>query len=442
MLRQAKNGVKKSARLATKTAGAAKRAGKRAVSLFNLERTPKLDPAAVQAARDYVRAYWHQLERYHPKDDDSLFGLPNPYLVPSFDETARFDYNELYYWDSYFMIQGLLDAEHEDLVRGILENFIILFKRLGMIPNASRTYLTGRSQPPFLTSLIFDIYETYDVSDKWLAERIAVAKQEYNTVWMGTKKPNVRLVHEGLSRYYDINYLNDLAEAESGWDMTPRFYRKALSFLPVDLNSLLYKYETDFERAAIIAGDQAEAKKWRDAAEQRKNAMNHLMWDRLRGLYYDYDFKKKKRGSISSLAAYFAMWAGIASEEQAVLMVRAMHRFEHKGGLSTTDDRPLSYQMPGSTPVQWAYPNGWAPLQLITVLALERYGYHADAKRLAFKWLKTNLDWFTKNGVFLEKYNVVEPDRPPLKGVYPSQTGFGWTNAVFERFCQMYLDEK
>jgi len=292
-----------------------------------------------------------------------------------------------------------------------------------------------------LTSFIFDIYDTYDVSDEWLARAIAIAEREYKTVWLGTRKPNVRLVHEGLSRYYDINYLNDLAEAESGWDMTPRFGRKALSYLPVDLNALLYKYETDFARAAEILNKPKEIERWNSAAASRKAAMNHLMWDRLRGLYYDYNFKKQRRGTISSLAAYYTMWVGLASDDHAAAMVRAMRRFEHKGGMTTTDDRPLSYQMPGSLPVQWAYPNGWAPLHLIVVQGLERYGYHDEAERIARKWLKTNLDWFNANGVFLEKYNVVEPGKPPLKGVYPSQTGFGWTNAVFERFCRDYIDE-
>ena len=74
------------------------------------------------------------------------------------------------------------------------------------------------------------------------------------------------------------------------------------------------------------------------------------------------------------------------------------------------------------------------------VQGLERYGYHAEARRQALKWLRTNLDWFNTHGVFLEKYNVVSPDKPPAKGVYPSQTGFGWTNAVFERFCKDYID--
>jgi len=166
------------------------------------------------------------------------------------------------------------------------------------------------------------------------------------------------------------------------------------------------------------------------------------MWDRIRGLYYDYNYVKEKRGSVSSLAAYFPMWAGMADGRQAAALVKALRRFENKGGLATTDALPLNQYVPGSMPVQWAYPNGWAPLQYIVVEGLLRYGYHEDARRIAMKWLKTNLDWFNEHHVFLEKYNVVSPEKPPQKGVYPSQVGFGWTNSVFERFCQQFIDRQ
>ncbi len=399
-----------------------------------------LTPGDVGAAREYIAKYWTKVERFHPKDDDSLLGLPKPYLVPSYTVKTGFDYNELYYWDSYFMVQGLLDAEHQELVQGILENLMTLFNRFKVIPNASRTYLTGRSQPPLLTSFIFDIYQQYNRDNTWLKSSMELAKKEYETVWMGTKKPNERNVHQGLSRYYDINYLHDLAEAESGWDMTPRFDRRALNFLPVDLNALLYKYEMDFARTAQIFGDKREAARWEDVANVRKATMNELMWDRVKGLFYDYNYVKGKRGSVSSLAAYFPMWAGMVTDKQAAAMVRSLRRFEQKGGLSTTDALPLGQFMLGSMPTQWAYPNGWAPLHFIVVRGLERYGYHKDARRIAMKWMKANLQWFNENHTFLEKYNVVSPEKPPLKGLYPSQTGFGWSNAIFERFCQDYVD--
>jgi alpha,alpha-trehalase len=335
----------------------------------------------------------------------------------------------------------MLDEDHKELVMGILDDLISLFERYQVIPNASRTYLTGHSQPPMLTSFIWDVYDAYKLSPKWLSKKIEVAKAEYQTVWMGIKKPNERLVFEGLSRYYDINHIDDLAEAESGWDMTPRFNRRALNYLPVDLNSLLYKYESDFARAAEVLGDKQEAKSWKKAMDKRAKAMDELMWDKSNGLFYDYNFTKQKRSRIGSLASFYPLWSGMASEHQAKKLVKSLARFEYKGGLATTDS-PAPYRfMPYALAMQWAYPNGWAPLHLIVVQGLKNYGYHEEARRVAMKWAKNNLDWFNKHGVFLEKYNVVQPHEPPARGLYPSQTGFGWTNAVFERFCQDFIDE-
>lgn len=394
----------------------------------------------VEVARAYIADFWPKVTRLHPKDDESMLGLPYPYLVPAYEEAHEFDFNELYYWDSYFMLQGLLDAEHKELVVGILEDLISLFERFRVIPNASRTYLTGRSQAPFLSSFIMDIYQTYKMDKPWLKRNMKVAQAEYKTVWMGTAKPNGRQVYRGLSRYYDVNYLNDLAEAESGWDMTPRFNRHALDYLPVDLNALLYKYEMDFAKTARILGDMREAGEWETAARHRKATMDELMWDKSRGLYYDYNYVKEKRGNVSSLASYYPMWAGLTDKHQNQGLVRALRRFENKGGLAATDTLPIGQYVLGSVPTQWAYPNGWAPLHFLTVKALQREGFTQEANRIAMKWLKTNLAWFQTHGVFLEKYNVVQPEKPPIKGVYPSQTGFGWTNAVFERFCQEFID--
>ncbi len=423
----------------------AKYIGKKLRSLSLLTANYEINSADVKPALEYIDNYWANLTRYHPKDDESLLGLPNKYLVPAYEEGHVFDFNEMYYWDSYFMIQGLLDEDHKDLVIGILENLVTIFERFKIIPNASRTYLMGRSQPPFLTSFIWDVYETYDLDKKWLKKMMAVAEAEYKTVWMGEKKPNFRQVYKGLSRYYDINHLNDLAEAESGWDMTTRFNRKALDYTPVDLNTLLYKYEMDFARYYRLVGKIRSAVKWESAAKYRKSVMDGLMWSNLKGIYFDYNYAKEKRGTVSSLAGFYPLWAGMVDEKQAAQMVKSLRRFEHRGGLSTTDSQPINRMVPGVVvpgvmPTQWAYPNGWAPLHFLIIKGLERYGYHEDARRIALKWLKNNLDWFNKNHVFLEKYNVVSPEKPPAKGLYPSQTGFGWTNSVFIRLAKEYID--
>jgi alpha,alpha-trehalase len=419
-------------------------AGNSARQWFKFSRHGKaLTEADVKVARAYIADYWAKLERRHTKDDGSVMGLPKPYLVSSYEEGREFDFNEMYYWDSYFTVQGFLhDKKHKELVMGILEDLLFMFKRYHVIPNASRTYLTGRSQPPFLSTFILDVYNAFEPGDKWLKSSMEVAKKEYETVWMGTAKPNARLVYRGLSRYYDINHTHDLAEAESGWDYTPRFNRRCLIYLPVDLNTLLYKYETDFAHAARLLGDPEEASRWEKAAKKRLETIDELMWDRVRGLYCDYNYFKERRGVVASLATYYPLWAGMVDDKRAKALVKSLRRFEQKGGLATTDSVPLGKYVPGAMPTQWAYPNGWAPLHFLVVEGLKRYGYHDDARRIAFKWLRNNLEWFNQNGLFLEKYNVVATDKPPIKGVYPTQTGFGWTNAIFERFCQDFIDSK
>lgn len=410
------------------------------MNLLPSRRYEKLSAADVSDAREYINSYWPKLTRHNKTDDDSLIGLPNPYLVPAYEVGHEFDFNELYYWDSYFMVQGIMDQDHKELVIGILEDLLFMFEKFNIIPNGSRTYLMGRSQPPFLSSFILEVYKTYKMDKQWLARAIGIAQDEYQRVWTGLSKPNARQVYEGLSRYYDINYIHDLAEAESGWDMNPRFGRKCLNYLPIDLNSLLYKYERDFVYAERLLGNEDNAVKWEQASHKRKMTVNELMWSELRGMYYDYNYIKEHRGSVSSLAAFYPMWAGIASEKQAARLVNSLKKFDEKGGLATTDQQ-FGQMVPGSVPTQWAHPNGWAPLHLIVIRGLQKYGYHKEARRIALKWINTNLEWFNKNGVFLEKYNVVQPGKPPSKGFYPSQTGFGWTNSIFETLCKEFIDK-
>jgi len=409
------------------------------VQLPILKKPKQLEPAQVKKALEYIDGHWPSLTREVKETRGTLIGLPHPYIVPS-SGNADFHFDEQYYWDSYITAVGLLDAKYQPLVEGMLENLIYIFQKYGLIPNASRMYMMSRSQPPILTSYIFLVYERYGKSKEWLAEHIAVAKLEYITVWMATKHPLWHQVYHGLSRYYDINMLHDLAEAESGWDMTPRFQRKALDYLPIDLNCMLYKYEMDFARAAQILGEVEEEKRWLVSSETRRTTVNKLMWGKIRAFYFDYNYQKSELGSVWSLAAYYAMWSGLANEEQALKLTENLSRFEHKGGLSTTAALFMYPQLFGSTKSQWAHPNGWAPLHLIVTEGLERYGYTLEARNIAYKWLHTNVDWFTKHGNFMEKYNVVTPGKKSVDGVYPTQSGFGWTNAVFNYYADKYID--
>src|SRR4051812_23817325 len=156
------------------------RAKKLKSKLLPKSNSSSLDIESVKVAREYIDQYWKKLERKNTKDYGSLIGLPKPYLVPASEEGHDFDFDELYYWDSYFMVQGMLSDPHrKEFVLGILEDLLSLYTRFKIIPNASRTYLMGRSQPPLLSTFILDIYNAYDMDKKWLAKCMEIAKDEY-----------------------------------------------------------------------------------------------------------------------------------------------------------------------------------------------------------------------------------------------------------------------
>ncbi|MCE7936245.1 alpha,alpha-trehalase [Candidatus Saccharibacteria bacterium CPR2] len=386
----------------------------------------------LQKLVDYIDAYWGGLVVSNPEDHETLIGLPHPYIVPSTEPVDGFVFREQYYWDTYFVIQGLIGTQYQDLAIGMVNNLLHMLDRFGMIPNANRFYMLSRSQPPLLSSMILDVYSiTKDKS--WLENAFNSAQKEYHKVWMGQQQPHVRQVFKGLSRYYDVNVLHSLAEAESGWDYTTRFNHRSLDYIPIDLNSLLYKYEVDFSHIASILEKPNTKTFWEECANQRRRNVHEYLWNEEEGFYFEYNYKKNALSAHYSLAAYYAMFAGLASEDQSASMVKKLKLFQTGNGLTATP-----HHLHPSPLFQWATPNGWAPLQYIVVKGLEKYGYHSKAKEIARGWVKTVSTKFETTGKIYEKYNLLNSDIDAAEGVYPHQSGFAWTNAVTYRLIKDY----
>ena len=128
---------------------------------------------------------------------EGLLYLPYRYVVPG----GRF--NEMYGWDSYFIILGLVKDGRIDLARNMVENFFFEIENYGAILNANRTYFFTRSQPPFLTSMIREVYEHQtdkDLSKAWLAKAYSYAQRDY-ALWT---LPMHQAGDTGLARYHDI----------------------------------------------------------------------------------------------------------------------------------------------------------------------------------------------------------------------------------------------
>lgn len=381
---------------------------------------------------EYIENYWEKIIFFTPKDKKTIIGLPHHYLVPN--ETF-FDGDE-FYWDSFFMSLGFLSyekIENTHIVSGIIDNFGYLQRKYGIIPLRNRLFNLGISQPPFLTTLILEVYKR--TKDKLrLEEWASIAKTELNEYWKG----ETHKTKNNLSRYCDKDILDITAEIESGWDMTSRFNNKCLSYLPIDLNSNLYKYEKDLSEIYSILGDEKKAKKYFDESEKRKKIINELMWNQETGFYFDYNYNEQKQSEFYSLAGFFPLWAGVASQEQAKNIVKkTLELFEKEGGLVNTQEiltKDEAFK-------QWDYPNGWAPTTWIAIEGLKKYGFYDEAKRIAKKWLDLNKKIFEETGEFYEKYDVVNL-KIGKEGRYPLQKGFGWTNGVFVKLHNDFFSEE
>ena len=155
-------------------------------------------------------------------DPEGLLYLENKYVVPG----GRF--NEMYGWDSYFILRGLVRDNRVELARGMVENFFFEIEHYGAVLNANRSYYLTRSQPPFLTSMIFAVYDAQKAAGHedraWLARAYEYAQRDY-ALW--THEPHLA-GSTGLSRYYDFG--NGPAP-ESVKDETGHYRQVAAFFL-------------------------------------------------------------------------------------------------------------------------------------------------------------------------------------------------------------------
>jgi len=374
---------------------------------------------------DYIEKYWKKITVHLPKDQGLFIGLPNKFVSPSAKWYRKFQF----YWDSYFIILGLVVSGKVTMAKGVVDNFFYCYKKFEIMPHANKLYHLTDSQPPFFTSMIKEIFNiTKD--EGWLKENVKIAEAELEDYWCG-EAHNSR---NKLSRYHHPFDMHLLAETESGWDLTSRFNEACSDYLPVDLNSCLYKYEIDIAEIYGYLNNKSKEKIFLEKAESRKRRMLKYMWNDKKGFFFDYNYKLKKQSNFYSLAGFYPLWAGFVSDNQAEKIRENLKMFECRGGLANTQKNNLSKEFK-----QWDYPNGWPNQQWMVIKGLLNYGYNKDAKRLAIKWLNLNKKVFDKTGKFWEKYHVVKLD-VGKSGRYPTVEGFGWTNAIFVKLVKEFCE--
>ncbi len=376
-----------------------------------------LDEAVVQC-HQYITRTWPKLTRQDdPQEPDRLL-LPQPYVFPS---TEMFPYQ--FYWDSYFTILGLAVDGHADLIDSMVENFFYEIEQYGFVLNYNHPRSLGRSQPPYLSRMIWERLNLAPDRTGWLERGYELAARDFLNFWMPRRSTAI-----GLCRYLDHDAPDDeiRAQYESGWDHSSRWASRCRFLAAVDLNCNLYQYLRDLAGLARLLGRAQDVKRWTTAADQYAMRIRTYLLDPDTGLYCDYDVVEERlMRERLSLAAFHPLYVGLASSEEAAALMARLDAFEQAGGLTCTPekyDEAMVYQ--------WDWPNGWAPLHWVAIKGMQRYGYLEEAGRIARKWLSLCADNFEKTGRMWEKYDVVAGSSEAVTE-YRQQHGFGWTNGVF-----------
>jgi len=173
-----------------------------------------------------------------------------------------------------------------------------------------------------------------------------------------------------------------------------------------------------------ILGHKEDVQRWQKRAQERKDLIQKYLWDAQRGMFFDYNLDSATRSTYEYITTFYPLWAGLATKEQAEAVRRNLSIFERPGGLAMSN-RDLG--------VQWDFPYGWAPTELLAIEGLRRYGYKEDADRTSYEFLSTVAENFRRDGTIREKYNVVtrSSETPVAAGYQQNVVGFGWTNAAF-----------
>jgi alpha,alpha-trehalase len=429
-------------------------------------------PAGVKSSNEraaitqHIDSLWDQLTRSTKTAPrySSLLSLPEPYVVPG----GRF--REMYYWDSYFTMLGLVESGRQDLAEHMVRNFAYLIDTYGHVPNGTRSYYLSRSQPPFFYAMV-GLLSPQDPATSYarylpelrrehafwmqgeaglkpgIAHRRVVALPEgavLNRWWDDADTPrdesyreDTELAHSSLRNAPEL-YRDLRAAAESGWDFGSRWFAdgKTLAtintteIIPIDLNSLLFGLENAIRGGCERAKDTACVSEFTHRAAARRDAVNRYLWDAADGVYRDYGWVKRAQVPRISAAIVYPLFVAMADKAQAAAVARAVSRDLLKAGGIVTS--------PLTTGQQWDAPNGWPPLQWMSVSGLRQYSILPLAETIACRWMIAVNRVYGENGKLVEKYDVVATGRPGGGGEYPNQDGFGWTNGSMRRLMLLY----
>ncbi|XP_030500131.2 probable trehalase isoform X1 [Cannabis sativa] len=427
-----------------------------------------------------IHSLWRNLSRkvsgevWRRPERHTLLPLPELVMVPG----SRF--REVYYWDSYWVIRGLLASKMYETAKAIVNNLIFLIEEHGYVLNGARAYYTNRSQPPLLSAMVCEIYKKtkdLELAQKSLPSLIKEYKF-WNSGIHGVRIQVDETCDQTLSRYYAMwnkprpesstidrenalmisnpyakqqFYCEVASAAESGWDFSTRWMRDHTDFttlattsiLPVDLNAFILGMELNIAFLAKVTGDDCISEQFTKASLMRKKAMEIVFWNDEMGQWFDYWLNKnssheqdqetqtwnvENQNQKIFASNFIPLW--IESFHSDDFVVEKVMKSLQSSGLLCSCGIATSLTDSGE---QWDFPNGWAPIQHMIIEGLAKSRSKEArlmAENIAMRWIRTNYACYKKTKTMHEKYNVEICGDFGGGGEYNPQTGFGWSNGV------------
>nr|XP_018912029.1 PREDICTED: trehalase-like [Bemisia tabaci] len=414
------------------------------------------------------------------EDRYTLISIPYGFVV------AGGQFNELYYWDTYWIIRGLYLSDLPETAKGIIENFLYLVRKFGFIPNGTRVYYLNRSQPPLLPSMI-QTHQTYTGDTEFIFENLETITEEFEW-WRQNRQ--VKFVKDGKTYamfHYDVRagdprpesyladydlgiqiksedernafYANIKSATESGWDFSSRWFDKYYAnangslldtkpsiLIQVDLNSFLQKNARLISKWWFAANDAEKGKIYKKVADDLFQSIQEVLYREDEGVWFDWDLENEihREGFyVSNFTPLFTLSYDTSDNKN---IANKVIEYLQRNGILDSEDCPIYIATPTSfvnSTQQWDFPNAWAPLQAILIDGLGKTGSSRARKialQLANNFVYTTRVGLNSTGFMFEKYDAIEIGTTGGGGEYAPQTGFGWTNGYVIQLLGRYYD--
>ncbi|KAL0234415.1 hypothetical protein PCE1_001451 [Barthelona sp. PCE] len=408
----------------------------------------------------------------------SHINLPYPFVVPG----GRF--REFYYWDSLWILSGLLVSDMHQTSFGMLRNMATLINKYGFVPNGARTYYTDRSQPPVFGLMlktfvrypgVQEFLETEHCKQVFKLELLPALAKEIEFFYLQRMKDGMLRYSTSSDRPRPESYKEDLkilneggsmksirATAESGWDFSARWmsieclenpsHERCTTFAlrtddiaPVELHAFfLADVLAMKEMQQLFTNDEDDGANvlYDEHLEFVQRALN-TMFDSDVGLWFD---GRKDHGRVVTPAAVSPLF--VASYFPDVEYCQHMISNTTVEQLNASLDSFMS--QPGGIPAsmlketgqQWDFPNVWAPLVDMTYRAFKALNATDEAESIKAKYMAMVEDSVEKYDTIYEKYDCENLGEPGGAGEYNVVTGFGWTNGLYCKFLYETVFEK